>query len=161
MPAPAEILETVRLESTDVTATLRVSERRAALELFGAGGHLLLFVATANQLEPPGMRGAWSLPGAASRRVLIAVGMVAPDAPLPLMGFWHRRHPVRSRLHRLGPFWLAEAAGPGLRFVVDDGMYISTARARRRPGPLLLRRQISRQRPNVSLPFPRTAEESR
>jgi hypothetical protein len=77
-------------------------------------------------------------------RVAVAVGAVEQDAPLPVIRFTRRRRQVRARLTRLGPFWLAEAAGRRLRVHVDDGRVAITAKSRRPPEPVPTRRSTSR-----------------
>lgn len=161
MFAAADALDVVRLEKSGVTATVHVSDRRSTLELFVASGQQFLYVATTNTLEPPGIRSVWSLDGVQFSPVLLAVGVVAASGSLPYIGFWHQHRQVRGHVHRLGAFWLAEASGPRLRLVVDDGVDAIVAKTRRRAGPVLLRTQPSRL-PAVPAQFSfRCNEESR
>jgi hypothetical protein len=143
MSAPADALGAERLDISGITAVLHVAAARATLELFAPGGQLLL-VTTANRLEPPGVRGVCTTVTASRRWALVAVGTVEQDAPLPVIRFTHRCRQVRAWLTRLGPFWLAEAAGRRLRVHVDDGRVATTAKSRRLPGPVSTRRSTSR-----------------
>jgi len=90
------------------------------------------------------VRGVWTTLTAPTRWALVAVGTVEADAALPVIRFTHRHRQVRGWLTRLGPFWLAEAAGRRLRLSVDDGRVATFARSRRLPGPVLLARGTSR-----------------
>lgn len=148
MFAPADALGAARLDISGMTAALHVAANRATLELFAPGGQLL-FVTTANRLEPPGVRGVWTTATAPRRWAFVAVGTLEQDAPIPEIRFTHRRRQVRAWLTRLGPFWLAEAAGRRLRVQVDDGRVATTAESRRLPGPVSTRQSTSR----LSTPF--------
>ncbi len=143
MFAPADALGAARLDISGMTAALHVAAARATLELFSPGGQLLL-VTTANRLEPPGVRGVCTTATPSRRWALVAVGAVEQDAPLPVIRFTHRRRQVRAWLTRLGPFWLAEAAGRRLRVHIDDGRVATTAKSRRLPGPVSTRQSTSR-----------------
>jgi hypothetical protein len=139
----ADNLGALQLEVSGLTAALHLGSTRATLELFAPGGELLL-VATANRLEPSGVRGAWTTFASPARWALVAIGTVESGTALPLIRFTHRRRQVRGWLTRLGSFWLAEAAGPRLRLTVDDGRVATSARSRLSPGPVRLTREISR-----------------
>lgn len=143
MHASADALAAACLDLSGVTAALHVATGRATLELFSVGGQLLL-VTTANLLEPPGVRGAWTMCTSSRRWALVAVGTANADASLPMIRVLRRRRQVRAWLTRLGPFWVAEAAGSGLRLDVDNGTAATVARSRRVPGPLVLRQRPSR-----------------
>jgi len=151
----ADTLGAVRLEVSGMTAALHLAAARASLEVFGPGGQLLL-VTTANRLEPSGVRGVWTTVTAPTRWALVAVGTVESEAALPVIRFTRRRRQVHSWLTRLGPFWLAEAAGRRLRLAVDDGRVATFARSRRLPGPVLLAQDVSR----LTSPFDRAQETS-
>jgi hypothetical protein len=143
MFAPVDALGAARLDISGMTAALHVAAARATLELFALGRQLLL-VTTANRLEPPGVRGVCTTATAPRMWALVAVGTVESDAPLPVIRFTHRRRQVRAWLTRLGPFWLAEAAGRRLRVHVDDGRAATTAKSRRLPGPVSTRQSTGR-----------------
>ena len=134
---------------------LQMAHSPLVLELFAPGGQLLL-VTTANRLEPPGVRGVWTTATAPRRWALVAVGTVEQNAPPPVIWFIHRRRQVRAWLTRLGPFWLAKAAGRRLRVHVDDGRVSTTAKSWRLSGPVSTRQSISR----LSTPFLPTQETS-
>src|SRR4051812_32555016 len=119
MFAASNTFDVVSLHASSVTAVLRITAGRATLEIFAADG-VLMQVTTASPVEPPGVRGAWVMVTPASRRTLLAIGTLAAGAPFPVIQFRRRRRQVRARLHRLGPFWLAEAVGSRLRLEVDD-----------------------------------------
>ncbi|HMC67550.1 MAG TPA: hypothetical protein VKJ07_00215 [Mycobacteriales bacterium] len=143
MFAATDALGAARLDISGMTAALHLAAARATLEVFAPGGQLLL-VASANRLEPPGVRGVWTTVTSPKRWALVAVGTVQPGAALPTITFTHRRRQVRGWLTRLGPFWLAEAAGRRLSLEVDDGRVATAAKSRRLPGPVSLRRTTSR-----------------
>jgi hypothetical protein len=123
-----DVLDVVSLDASGVTAALHMVEARATLELFGPDGRLMQ-VATTSRIEPPRVRGAWVVGAPPSGRALLAMGTVAPGAPLPLILYLHRRRQVRARLHRLGPFWLSEAVGGRLRLTIDDGEHSTTVKS--------------------------------
>ena len=133
------------LPLSGVTVALQVAEQRCALELFLEDGSLL-FVTAMSTLDPAGVRGAWRLGLAETASVLVVGTTGSVDRPLPLIKFHRRGRQISAEVRRLGPFWLAEAAGNGLSLSVDDGRVHTTARAQRRPGPLRLRSDHSKLR---------------
>jgi hypothetical protein len=142
--ADADTLEVISLTLSAVTGALHVTDGRATLELFVSNGGLL-HAGTANGLEPAGVRGAWVVRRRVARLVLVAVGTVMdPAAPLPVITFTSHRRRVRGQIRQLGPFWVAEAAGPRLRLVVDDGVQATHVASRRRPGAARIRRAATR-----------------
>jgi hypothetical protein len=143
MFAAANTLDVVSLDASSVTAVLHTTAGRATLEMFAADG-VLMQVATANRVEPPGVRGAWVMVTPTNGRTLLAFGTLAAGAPLPVIRFRHRRRQVRARLHRLGPFWLGEAVGSRLRLDVDDGQHTTTARGGWTTGAVSLRQTRTR-----------------
>jgi hypothetical protein len=143
MFAAADTLGVVSLEVSRVTAVLHLAATRATLEMFAPDGGLM-HVSTASRIEPRGLRGAWVIVSPAHGRTLLAFGTVAAAAPLPVIQFWHRRRQVRARLHRVGPFWLAEAVGRRLRLDVDDGEHTATAKSGWRTGAVSLRQTRTR-----------------
>jgi hypothetical protein len=80
---------------------------------------------------------------------IVAVGTVEQDTPLPGIRFTHRRRQVRAWLTRLGPIWLAKAAGRRLRVHLDGGRVSTTAKSWRLSEPVSTRQSISR----LSTPF--------
>jgi hypothetical protein len=143
MFAAADTLDVVSLDASSVTAVLHTAPGRATLEMFAPDGGLMQ-VTTASRVEPPGVRGAWVMVTPANGRTLLAVGTLAAGAPLPVIRFRHRRRQVRARLHRLGPFWLAEAVGRRLRLDVDDGKHTTIARSGWTAGAVSLRQTRTR-----------------
>lgn len=133
------------LPLTGVAATLQVTEQRCALEVFLDDGSLL-FVTAGSLLDPAGVRGAWRLGLAEAASVLVVGSTGSVNRQLPLFRFDHRGRQIPAEVRRLGPFWLAEAAGAALSMTVDDGRVQTTGRARRRPGPLRLRTAHSKLR---------------
>lgn len=143
MTAGPDVLEMVRLELSELTATAHAMADRATVELFLNDGQLL-YVCTSSRLEPPGLRAAWTVIGP-GHPVFVTVGTTAAEhSPLPLVTYRRRRRQVRARLYRVGPFWMAEAAGPRLTVHVDNGLYGLTARSGRRAGSVRLRRSATR-----------------
>jgi hypothetical protein len=138
MSSEIESLVATYLPRSRVSAALQVTELRCALELFRDDGSLL-FVTAASSLEPAGVRGVWRIDRAGSASVLAVGTTDSPDGHLPLIRFEHRGRQLSAQLSRLGPFWLAEAAGGRVSVTVDNGHRRSIGRPRRRPGPLRLR----------------------
>jgi hypothetical protein len=138
MSSEIESLVATYLPRSRVSAALQVTELRCALEMFLDDGSLL-FVTTTSSLAPTGVRGAWRMGRAGSASVLAVGTTDFFDGHLPLVRFQHRGRQLSAQLSRLGPFWLAEAAGGVVSVTVDDGHRRTTGRPRRRPGPLRLR----------------------
>jgi len=139
MSSDGLVLNATLLELTGITAALHVAAGRSTLELVRPTGELLFF-ASVTELQLPCMRAAWRIANRPAAAVLAVGTALGPnDDDLPRLAFSQRRGRVSGRLTRLGPFWLAEAAGARLSVTVDDGRLRMTTRPRRRPGPLRFR----------------------
>jgi hypothetical protein len=132
LPIP-EVLTVQSLNYSGITAALHVVDKRTTLELFAFNGQLL-YGADADSIAPLPVAAVWTVSAESHPQTMVAVGLVAPGCALPNVVFSHRRRKVRASLHRIGPFWLAEAEGRRLRLRVDDGLRAITAAPSSRPG---------------------------
>jgi hypothetical protein len=148
MFAAADALDVISLDVSGATAVLHAAATRSTIEIFAPDGRLM-HVAGSNQVELSTVRGAWTMTAPTTSRALLVLGMLLPGARLPLIHFWHRHRQVRGHLYRLNPFWLGEAIGKRLRLEVDDGVFLTTAKAGWTTGAVPLRQSRTRLTPPV------------